>query len=292
MYQVFFFFLSLFVIGFIGNIVLLVLLFNTFFFQPHGKKPIYLIVIHLTLANILTITLTGIPEIIYFFGIRNIMGDISCKIVIYFHRVCRGLSLCCTSFMSLFQAVKIAPSNSRWAWLKPRISSFIFPAFTLFWIANLLIYFRVILSVGAPYNTTNLEQVYNLKYCMGADPDKLQRMGIQLGMAIRDFLCMFLMIWTSMYMVKLLFMHQKTVQHVHSASLSPRPSHETKATHTIVALVSCFVFLNCTSCCLNIYLSQVHHIQGLENITSYVSSFYPAMYACLMIRNKVRGARW
>ncbi|XP_007527240.1 vomeronasal type-1 receptor 4-like [Erinaceus europaeus] len=268
--------------------MLLVLYINTFIFQPHAKKSIDLIIIHLTVANFMSVTLSGIPEILFFFGIRNFMGDIGCKAVIYSHRVCRGVSLCCTSFLSLFQAIKIAPSNSRLAWLKPRISSFIFPAFFFFWIINLLIYIQVAIIIRAPYNITNLGQVYNLKYCIGIQPDNLEEAAIQGSMFIGDFLCVFLMISASVYMVRLLFMHRKTVQHVHSTSLCPRPSHETKATHTILALVSCFVFCYWTSCCFILYVYHLRDRQGLENITLFISSCYPVICPCLMIKNNTR----
>ncbi|XP_007527238.1 vomeronasal type-1 receptor 4-like [Erinaceus europaeus] len=269
--------------------MLLLLYINTFLFQPHVKKSIDLIIIHLTVANFMTVSLSGIPEIVFFFGIRNFMGDFGCKAVTYSYRVCRGVSLCCTSFLSLFQAIKIAPSNSRWAWLKPRISSFVFPAITLFWIINLLMYIQVALSIRAPYNITNLGQVYNLKYCIGADPDKFQRAAIQGAMFVGDFLCVFLMIFASVYIVRLLFMHQKTVQRIHSTSLCPQHSHETKATHTILALGSCFVFFHWTSCCFTLYVCRLHNRQGLKSIAWFISSCYPVICPCLMIKNNTRA---
>ncbi|XP_007527235.1 vomeronasal type-1 receptor 4-like [Erinaceus europaeus] len=264
--------------------MLLLLYINTFLFQPHAKKSIDLIIIHLTLANFMTVSLSGIPEIVYFFGIRNFMGDFGCKVVTLSHRVCRGVSLCCTSFLSLFQAIKIAPFNSRWAWLKPRICSFVFPTITLIWIINLLMYIQVALCISAPYNITNLGQVYNLKYCIGAEPDMLPTVDMFVG----DFLCVFLMIWASVYMVKLLFMHRKTVQRVHSTSLCPRPSFESKATHTIVALVICFVFCYWTSCCFTLYVCYLRNRQGLESIARFISSCYPVICPFLMIKNNTR----
>ncbi|XP_016045493.2 vomeronasal type-1 receptor 4-like [Erinaceus europaeus] len=268
--------------------MLFVLHINTFLFRPHAKKLIDLIIIHLTVANFMTVSLSGIPEIVFFFGIRNFMGDFGCKAVFCLYRVCRGVSLCCTSFLSLFQAIKIAPSNSRLTWLKTRISSFIFPSFFFFWIINLLIYIHVALRIRAPNNSTNLALVFNMKYCIGADPDKLQAAAIHGAMFVVDFLCVFLMIWASVYMVKLLFMHRKTVQHVHSTSLCPRPSRETKATHTILALVSCFVFFHWTSCCFTLYVSHLRNRQGLESIAVFISSCYPVICPCLMIKSNTR----
>uniref|UniRef100_A0A7N5KIL6 Vomeronasal type-1 receptor n=1 Tax=Ailuropoda melanoleuca TaxID=9646 RepID=A0A7N5KIL6_AILME len=247
-------------IGFIGNTLLLVLLINTFLVQLHTKKPIDLIFIHLIFANVMTILFSGIPEVMNAFGVRNFLDDIGCKVVMY-----------------LYRAIIITPSNSRWAWLKPKISTYIFPAFCSFWITNMLVYIHVIINIVAPFNSTELDKFYSLTYCIGKNPDYIQSAIFRGSMVLRDFLCVFLMILTNVYMVKFLFIHCKTVQHVHRTSLSPRPSPETKATHTILALVSCFVLFYWGNCFLTIYVSYKRKIKGLENITIILSHCYPAI---------------
>ncbi|EFB20046.1 hypothetical protein PANDA_021748, partial [Ailuropoda melanoleuca] len=270
-------------IGFIGNTLLLVLLINTFLVQLHTKKPIDLIFIHLILVNIMTILFSGIPEVVNAFGVRNFLDDIGCKVVMYLYRVTWGLSLCTMSFLSIFQAMIITPSNSRWAWLKPKISTYMFPAFFSFWIINMLIYIRVIMRTWAPYNTTEVRPVYSLTYCIGKDPDYIQSAVFRGFMVLRDSLCVFLMVWTSAYMVNFLFTHCRTVQHLHRPSLSPRPSPEAKATHTILALVSCFVFFYWSNSFLTIYVCYKRKIKGLENITIILSHCYPAIFPLVLI---------
>lgn len=284
------FFIAQFGIGFIGNTLLFLLHIKTLIFQPHKKKPIVLIRTHLILANVMTILFSGIPEIVHFFGLRNFLDDIGCKAVLYMYRVSRGLSLCTMSFLSMFQAVIIIPSNSRWAWLKSKVSSYIFPVFSFFWLINMLIYVRVIQRVKASYNISGAEQAYSLNYCMARDPDKLKSAAFLGGMVARDFLCLFIMIWTSGHMVIMLFTHRKTVQYVHRASLYPVSSPETKATHTILALVICFFFFHWTNSCFTIYVSYRHNVQGLENINIFLSSCYPAICPFLMIQNSNRGS--
>uniref|UniRef100_A0A452VK57 Vomeronasal type-1 receptor n=1 Tax=Ursus maritimus TaxID=29073 RepID=A0A452VK57_URSMA len=279
------FILSQIGIGFIGNTLLLVLLINTFLVQLHTKKPIDLIFIHLILVNIMTILFSGIPEVMNAFGVRNFLDDIGCKVVMYLYRVTRGLSLCTTSFLSIFQAIIITPSNSRWSWLKPKICTYIFPAFCSFWIINMLIYIHVIMSTWAPYNSTELDKFYSLTYCIGKNPDYIQSVVFRGSMVLRDFLCVFLMISTNVYMVKFLFIHRKTVKHLHRTCLSPRPSPETKATHTILALVSCFVFFYWGDSFLTIYVSYTRNVKGLENITIILSHCYPAICPFLLIKN-------
>ncbi|XP_077602459.1 vomeronasal type-1 receptor 4-like [Crocuta crocuta] len=282
------FFLSQFGIGFIGNTLLLVLNINTLF-RPQMKKPIDLICTHLTLANIMTLVSSTIPEIINAFGVRNFLDDIGCKAVLYIYRVTRGVSLCTTSFLSISQAIIITPGNSRWAWLKPKVSTCIFPAFFSFWITNMLIYIRVLITAVGPYNITEVGQVYSLTYCSGKEPDKLQEAAFLGGMVLRDILCICLMIWTSAYMVKFFFIHHTTVQHVHRTSLCPRVSPEIKATHTILALVSCFVFFYWTNSCLTIYITYRHDVQRLENITNFLSSCYPTISPFVLIKKNRRS---
>ncbi|XP_045634992.1 vomeronasal type-1 receptor 4-like [Ursus americanus] len=233
----------------------------------------------------MTILFSGIPEVMNAFGVRNFLDDIGCKIVMYLYRVTRGLSLCTTSLLSIVQAIIITPSNSRWAWLKPKICTYIFPAFCSFWIINILIYIHVIINIVAPYNSTELDKFYSLTYCIGKNPDYIQS-GIFRGcMVLRDFLCVFLMAWTSAYIIKFLFTHCKRLQHVHRTSLSPRPSPEMKATDTILALVSCFVFFYWSDSFLTMYVSYKHNVKGLENISIILSHCYPAICPLVLIKN-------
>ena len=197
------FFLSQIGIGFIGNTLLLV--------QLNINKPIDFIFTHLILANVMTILFGRSPEIMNAFGVRNFLDDIGCKAVMYMYRVTQGLSLCTMSFLSIFQTIIIIPSNSRWAWLKPKISTYIFSAFFSFWVIDMLIYIHVIPTIVAPFNTTEVGQIYSLTYCNGRKSNQLQQTAFLGGMVLWDFPCVFLMIWTSVYMVKFLFTHCKIV---------------------------------------------------------------------------------
>ncbi|XP_073078052.1 vomeronasal type-1 receptor 4-like [Manis javanica] len=209
-------------------------------------------------------------------------------VVRHMNRVSRGLSLCTTSFLSMFQAVIIMPSNSRWAWLKPKIPTCIFPAFLLFWIINMLIYIWLIIVIVASHNTTEVVQKYSLKYCSGKNSDRHHRDAFLVSIVIQEVLCMFFIIWTSVYVVRLFFTHRRTVQHIHRTSLCPRASPEAKATHTILALVSCFVFFYWTNNCLTIYVSYRRDVQGLENIAVFLSYGYPAICPFVLIKNSNR----
>ncbi|KAM9633177.1 vomeronasal type-1 receptor 1-like [Trichechus inunguis] len=236
-----------------GNSLLLTLCMHTFLVQPHLKKPIDTIVIHLALVNGITIMFRLIPDTMSSFGVREFMDDVGCKAVLYIYRLTWGLSICTTSFLSAFQAITISPSNSKWAWLKYKISTCVFPSFLFFWIINMLIYIRIILTLEASRNFTVAGSGFHHVYCKDKQFEYGSSVIFVSAMMIRDLLFVGLMIWTSVYMVSVLFRHHRRAQHVHSTSLSSKPSPENKATHSILWLVSCFVFFYCINSCLSIY---------------------------------------
>uniref|UniRef100_F6VP66 Vomeronasal type-1 receptor n=1 Tax=Ornithorhynchus anatinus TaxID=9258 RepID=F6VP66_ORNAN len=152
-------------VGVLGNSALLIVFINIFIFQSHQRKPTDLILTHLTMANTATLLTRGVPETMMSFGMKNILNDVGCQVVMFTNRVSRGLSICTTCLLSVFQAITISPSTSRWARLKPRAPDYILPSFLFFWILNILIYFKIIISTQATKNVTFTEYTYTLKYC-------------------------------------------------------------------------------------------------------------------------------
>ncbi|KAM5236262.1 olfactory receptor class A-like protein 1 [Ctenodactylus gundi] len=66
----------------------------------------------MAVANFLVLLFKGIPQMIFIWGIANILGNTGCKLVYYVHRVARGLSLCTTCLLSNFQALTISPRGN------------------------------------------------------------------------------------------------------------------------------------------------------------------------------------
>ncbi|EPY78906.1 hypothetical protein CB1_000989001 [Camelus ferus] len=120
-------------------------------------------------------------------------------------RVARGVRLSTTCLLSLFQAIKLNPKTSKWRELKIR-----FPVCTGFccflcWILHLLLNIINAMNVTAPRKSTNMSMRGSYGY---GDS-----------------------------MVLVLQGHKRGVQHLHSNSLSPRPSCEARATRIILILV-------------------------------------------------------
>jgi vomeronasal1 receptor len=105
-------------------------------------------------------------------------------------------------------------------------------------------------------------------------------------MIVHDVLFVVLMMETSLYMVHLLCRHHRKAQHVHSNRLSSQPSPENKATHSILFLVSCFVFFYFSNNFITFYLLfGPEKTLGFERITGILASGYPTICPFVLIKN-------
>lgn len=279
-------------IGLMGNSLLFILYMYVFLFLPHKKKPTDVILAHLTFANTLALVFRGVPNILLSFGISPEMGDIGCKAVVYIQRVTRSISLYTTSLQSTFQAVTITLSNSKWVWLKIKMSTFIQPSLLFSWIINMVIYSEIILRNVANRNITDARSGYYAAYCKTDVPNHHIVATFLSAIFTRDLFLLSLMTCSSIYMVTILFRHRKTAQHVRSTIQSPQGSPEIKATKVILMLVSCFVLFYWTNTFLTVYLFSVSGNKWqLESFGNYVASCYPSICPFLLIKNENRISR-
>uniref|UniRef100_A0A452E266 Vomeronasal type-1 receptor n=1 Tax=Capra hircus TaxID=9925 RepID=A0A452E266_CAPHI len=223
-------------IGLLGNSLLFTLYMYIFLILPHKKKPTDVILAHLTFANTLTLVFRGVPNILSSFGVSPEMGDIGCKAVVYIQRVTRSISLYTTSLQSTFQAVTITLSNSKWVWLKIKMSTFIQPSLLFSWIINMVIYSEIILRNVANRNITDARSGYYAAYCKTDVPHHHIVATFLSAIFTRDFFLLSLMTCSSIYMVNILFRHRKTAQHVRSNIQSSQGAPEIKATKLILML--------------------------------------------------------
>ena len=281
-----FFFISLICIGLMGNLVLFTLYIDTFLTQSCLKKPIDVIFIHLTLVNVLTILFKLIPDVMPSFGERYFLDDVGCKTTLYIYRVTRGLSICTTALLSGYQAITISPVHSRWAWLRSKLSICIYSSFLSFWITNMLIYSYIIETVEADHNVTIVGLEYLTLHCQTNHLRQNHSVAFGSVVIIRDLLFVILMVWSSLYTVNLLYKHHQRAQHIHSPSLSPQSSPEIKATHTILLLVSCFVFFHCSNNFIVFYLfHKPEKNSRLKRIIGIFSSCYPTVCPFVLLKN-------
>ncbi|XP_027716474.1 vomeronasal type-1 receptor 4-like [Vombatus ursinus] len=203
-------------------------------------RTIQLIFINLALSNSVMILLRGVPWAIHFCIQKIFLHDIKCKIIFYLQRVARSISLCTTCLLSVFQAITISSGHPIWAELKARVSKYIVQFFVLVWVLNLLIDGVVPLYVTGTRNNTNRNLIRNLGLC-SVDSYAMKISKYIILKAFYDAVFVGFMAITSGYMVVVLYRHHWQVQHIHKTSLNPSSSPETRATKTILLLMSTFV---------------------------------------------------
>ncbi|XP_036032081.1 vomeronasal type-1 receptor 4-like [Onychomys torridus] len=265
------FFMCQTALGMLGNLALLCC-FIIADFSGIRAKPTDLIVKHLTWANFIVL-FKGIPQTIVAFSQTYYVDYVSCKLTLYFHRVGRGVSLVSTSLLSVFQAIIISPTNSKWAPLKIRALGIIGPSLSLCWALQLLVYAFILIFTTDLRGGRNVTRIKIFEYCVVLKPQRPIDTLTLILLTSNDVMFLGLMMLASGYMVFILLKHKQRVQHIHR-SLSPRSSPETRATQTILTIVSIFVLFYVMSIIFTAYLFV------LEGTSKWVSNTGAAMAAC------------
>ncbi|NP_001160803.1 vomeronasal 1 receptor oryCunV1R1649 [Oryctolagus cuniculus] len=274
-------------VGIIGNSSLLCL-YTFILLTGHKVRPTDSILNHLVLANSFVLFARGIPQAMAAFGLNYFLDEAACKLLFYLHRVARGVSLSTTCLLGGFQATKLCPNFSRWLELRMRSPKFISYCCFLFWILHLLLNIFVPIKMIGPMNSKNLSVKINYGYCSSLSPDRYLKFLVVFLFLTIDFLCLGLMVWASGSMVIVLYRHKQQVQYIHN-SLSPRPSHEARATRTILILVSSFCSFYSLSSVLHMWMTVfVIPGQWLVDTSMILSSCFPAFSPFVLFCNETR----
>ncbi|NP_001240383.2 vomeronasal 1 receptor ornAnaV1R3062 [Ornithorhynchus anatinus] len=236
-----FLFLFQIVFGVSGNVFLL-LAYRHVVSITHQLNPPVLIVAHLALANTMDLLSRGIPEFLSAWGWNNFLDDVACKILLYIYRVARGIDICTTCLLSIFQAITISSGTSQWAGVKTQFPRCILPSCLLSWVLNLLFDMTTPMFIMGLGNSTNMNSVI-LKYCSSISISAVTSLIIAVGLFLRDMLFVGLMSVASGYMVFVLHRHHWQVRHLYRAGCSPKTMPEVRAAKRIIALVTLYVFL-------------------------------------------------
>ncbi|NP_001240483.1 vomeronasal 1 receptor ornAnaV1R3162 [Ornithorhynchus anatinus] len=229
-------------VGLLENSILFILYARVFSSQAHHKKSTDLILAHLTMANTVTLLTQVAPGMFLAISWDYSLGVVGCQIVLYIRRVSRGLSICTTCLLSVFQAITISPSTSLWTQFKCSLPRYILPAFLFFWVLNLKVEMNILKSIENSKNITLTIHIDSRKCCISmVRGNYLNNVAFLTVKTLRDVIFVFLMSWSSGYMVLVLYRHRKQVQHIHNTSISSKSVAETRATQTILLLVTCFV---------------------------------------------------
>ncbi|XP_036043200.1 putative vomeronasal receptor-like protein 4 [Onychomys torridus] len=263
-------------LGTMGNISVFVSYMHMF--QNTEKKPIYLILAHLALTNIIMLLSKGMPKTIEAFNFGNFLDDTSCKVVVYLARASRGLSICTSSLLTVVQAVTISPRHSRWQRLTLKTPQHILSLLLFFWILNFMI------SMNLPYyiksiNSVNITQVKKgSNYCYFLPESWIIRWIFLTLMVLRDTVFQGAMGGASGYMVSLLHKHHQHVLYLQNSELLYRTPPELRAAQSVLLLMLCFLFFYLADCFISLYFTFF-----IENYSKllYVPEFLTLGYAVI-----------
>ncbi|XP_037675072.1 vomeronasal type-1 receptor 4-like [Choloepus didactylus] len=246
--------LSQTVVGVLGNFSLL---YRHIFLYVTGcrLRSIDLLLKNLIVANSLSILTCGVPRTMAAFGLKDFLNDTGCKLLLYFRSIGRGVCIGSTCLLSIFQAITISPNNSRWAEIKVKAPNYIGLSISLCWLLYMLINIIFLVFMTGNWRNDTIIKRKNFGYCSSKYHDRSADSLYAALLSFPDALCLGLMLWASGSMVSILYRHKQRVQHIHRTSLSPRSSPESRATQTILLLVSTFVSFYTISCIFQICIA-------------------------------------
>ena len=273
-------------LGVLANMFLLI--FYILIILGHRPKPIDLISCQLSFVHIMVVLIGGDILLADIFESLNIGNDFKCKTTFYLFRVMRGLSICITCLLSVFQAVTISPNTSLLAKFKHKLKKYMISSFFYFWSFNLSFSINRIFYTDAYTNMSETNQLKVTKYCSLFPMNYIIRGLILTMTTLRDVFLVGVMLITSTYMVIILCRHQRQCKHLHSIR-HLRTSPEKKATQTILLLLVFFVvmywvdfFISSTSVLLWRYDPVILTVQ------KFVMNAYPTITPLVQISSDNR----
>ena len=248
--------------------------------------PKDLIIEHLTIANCLTIILRGFPQTMTYFGFKNFLDDMGCKLIVYISRITRGMSLYAMCLLSCFQAITISPRNSKWMKLKYRAAKYISPSCSVSWLVHLLLNILTPLRVSGPSYKKNATNRLIYGYCSLFASGSVTTTLYIILVCFSDALCLGLMACSSVSMVSILYKHKRHLKHIHSAQHFLKVSPEDRATQTILILLGTFVISYSFSSMVAIIRTCLKYpVVWGSNIFTFLEIFFPLFCPFVLITN-------
>uniref|UniRef100_A0A8D0YX70 Vomeronasal type-1 receptor n=1 Tax=Sus scrofa TaxID=9823 RepID=A0A8D0YX70_PIG len=271
------------VVGILGNFSLFCH-YIILYFTGCRPRSTDVILWHLIVANFLTFLSKGVPQTLGRFGCKFSPSDFGCRVFLFFHRVGRGVSMGSICLLSVFQVIKISPLNPRWAELKAKAPKLIVPSVSLCWMLQMLVNTIFPLYVNGKWNDKNITEKKDFGYCSAVRHDKATEALHALLLLLPDVSSLGLMLWASASMVFLLHRHKKQVQHIRRNITSPKSSPESRATRTILLLVSSFVYFYILSSIFQAILTLFDNPSWLlVNIAAIMAAWFPTVSPFLLM---------
>ncbi|XP_036621038.1 vomeronasal type-1 receptor 4-like [Trichosurus vulpecula] len=275
-------YLNQIVIGILGN-SFLIFLFSFRFSIGQKIKPIILMLIHLLFANIIFLLFRGIPKIIEVWKLKHFVDYTASKTISYLQRVTKGISLCSSCLLSVFQAITISPSNHMRPELKARVPKCVLPGCLFCWICNLVMDIVVPVYGTGSSNTTHGKESWHIGF-NALDLYLIKTLIFLIWKFVYDSVFVVLTAINSGYMTFVLYRHHQRIQNIQVTDLSHRSSPEVRATKTILLLASTFVIFNLISSTFMIYMTftKVASLVVL-NVSAFLSLWFPTVSPFILL---------
>ncbi|XP_056416129.1 olfactory receptor class A-like protein 1 [Hyla sarda] len=275
-------FILLMVIGIPGNFFILL---KFFYIKLIEKRllPANIILMVLALSNILVVFSRVIPQALYAIGIKDLLDDKECKLVLFTFRVSRAMSICVTSLLSCHQCVLVAPINRYWSYLKEKLSKNVTLVIILLLAMNISLYPSTVLYGQATSNYTSQYSLH-LVYC---DADFVTYISFLLNglvSVIREIIFVGLMTLSSSYMVSILYQHGKNIKGKRASDRGQTRSTEYRASRAVILLVALYVLLYGMDNSMWIYTLSLSVVSPEMNDTRiFLAASYSALSPIVII---------
>ncbi|XP_028654585.1 olfactory receptor class A-like protein 1 [Erpetoichthys calabaricus] len=242
--------------------------------------PADVVLCHLAIANVTSAFTRSFPQMLTAFGCRNLFDDFGCKLVVFFYRVSRSLSIKLTCLLSTYQAVLVAPATSILDSLKQKIPTYlqhIIVSLYAFCFATSV--HPILFCTSKLINNTIPPYTFNYEYCYVTYPDYTAFISIGLSLFFKDFSFIVMMAVMSFYILALLYRHSKKVKNLRSSDHGNSGSRaETKASRAVVTLVILYtVFFGVDNAIWLYSLTTVRVAPLISDIRGFFSVLYTSV---------------
>ncbi|XP_055002447.1 vomeronasal type-1 receptor 4-like [Sorex araneus] len=278
--------------GILGNCFLLFYYFFLYF-TGFRLRCTDLIVKNLIVANFLVLFSSGTRYTMASFGWLHSLHVMGCKFLPYIRGVGRGMSIGTTCLLGVFQAITISPRNSWWGELKGKAPKCVGPSIILCWTVNMLVnvIYPVFMSHSLDSNASSNQKSFG--YCSAVRHDQTMDSVYAMLLSFPDVIFFVIMLWASGSMVLILYRHKQRVQHLHRTRVSSKSSPESRATQTVLFLVSTFIYFNSISSIFHVSLSVFNNPDWfLLNFNSVIALCFPTLCPFLLLSREPGVSRF
>ncbi|XP_073398677.1 olfactory receptor class A-like protein 1 [Dendrobates tinctorius] len=276
-------FILLLVLGIPGNIFIL-LKFACIKIAEKKLLPANIILLAIIFSNIVVIFSRVLPQALAGVGVEHLLDDIQCKFVLASFRISRAMSICGTSFLSIYQCTLIAPMNKCWSRCKLIITQYVKFIIAILFGINLSIYCVSFYFTNVKTNTTSSPYTLQLVYCIS--DFKTYDSFITYGaiVTIREIISLALLTLSSSYIVYVLLQHAKSIRGKRSSDRGQNKSVEHKASRSVILLVAMYVLLYGMDNTIWVYsLSMTKVDPEIHELRVFLSTSYSALSPFLLI---------